>query len=86
MTILDVRTSEEYAAGHFEEAINFDVSLLLAGQLPAVDKEAPLIVYCRTGNRSETAKHILDKKGFSDVTDGGGLVDMQRAGYKPAKS
>jgi phage shock protein E len=35
-----------------------------------------VVLYCRSGHRAGVAKSILEKNGFSDVTNGGGLKDM----------
>jgi len=40
------------------------------------DHKRAIVVYCRSGHRSGQAKAILDKNGFTDVTDGGAFKDM----------
>jgi len=40
------------------------------------DHKHPVVLYCRSGHRAGVAKSILQKNGFSDVTNGGGLTDM----------
>ena len=40
------------------------------------DRKRAIVVYCRSGNRSGQAKVILEKNGFTDVTNGGALKDM----------
>lgn len=74
--VLDVRTPEEFAAGHIENAVNIPVEELLARQdeLPA-DKAMTLLVYCRSGNRSDAAADLLLDLGYSQVIDFGGLND-----------
>jgi len=71
-TIIDVRTSGEYAEGHKEGAINFDVSRLSQGEMPELPLDTPIEVYCRSGARSAMAKNILEIYGFTNVTDTGG--------------
>ncbi|MCA9318286.1 rhodanese-like domain-containing protein [Candidatus Saccharibacteria bacterium] len=78
--IYDVRTQDEYAAGHFAEATNFPVQDMSAGELPAFSKDTPIYVYCRSGNRSRTAADVLKKAGFTHVTDLGGLETVKRLG------
>lgn len=72
--IIDVRTPDEFAAGHLDGAINLDVQAAtfdaLAAELP-VDGE--YVVYCRSGNRSAAAVERLRSMGFTDLTDAGGL-------------
>lgn len=76
--VVDVRTPEEFASGHFKGALNIPLAQIpqRLGEFGAKDK--PIVVYCRTGNRSGKAKSILEKNGFIDVTNGGGFRDMQK--------
>lgn len=78
--LLDVRTVEEYAVSNATNSQNFDVEKLIAGTMPNIPKDSTIYVYCRSGNRSEQAKNILEKNGFSNVTDLGGLQNMKDAG------
>lgn len=78
--IFDVRTPEEFAARHITGAQNFNIETIQAGNLPNVPKESTIYVYCRSGNRSNQAKEILESNGFSNVTDLGGLTDLENAG------
>jgi NADPH-dependent 2,4-dienoyl-CoA reductase/sulfur reductase-like enzyme/rhodanese-related sulfurtransferase len=69
--LLDVRTPEEFSAGHFPEAVNIPVDDLRAriGELP-VDRQ--IAVYCQVGQRGYLATRILRQKGFNAVNVGGG--------------
>jgi rhodanese-related sulfurtransferase len=78
--MLDVRTPEEYAAGHAAIAENFSLQQLQAGQLPDIDRNTKLYVYCRSGNRSVEAATILRNAGYVNVVDLGGLGDIQALG------
>ncbi len=78
--IYDVRTPAEFNQQHVDGAINFNVEDMQAGSLPSVPKNSQLYVYCRSGNRSNQAKEILKENGFTNVTDLGGLSDLQNAG------
>jgi rhodanese-related sulfurtransferase len=74
--ILDVRTQEEYDAGHIAEAIRLesaDFETKAASVLP--DKNATILIYCRSGNRSKTAAKMLLELGYTDVYDFGGIND-----------
>jgi rhodanese-related sulfurtransferase len=81
VTVIDVRTPEEYAAGHVEGALNIDVQNpgfdAAIAQLPS---EEPYVVYCRSGNRSAAAAEEMADAGFTDITDVGGLDDLAAAG------
>ena len=78
--LIDVRTPEEYKAGHFEKAINFDSVDIDAGKTPQVAKDAKIYVYCRSGNRSAAATAKLKAAGFTNITDLGGLEDVKTIG------
>ena len=72
--ILDVRTQQEYAAGRIPGAIllpDFDVEAQAPYVLP--DKDAIILVYCRSGRRSENAARLLASMGYTNVYDFGGI-------------
>lgn len=78
--LLDVRTPEEFASGHIEGAINIPVEEL-AQRVAEVPTGQPVVVYCRTGNRSSSAARILANAGFNTVYDiQGGTVNWAREG------
>lgn len=78
-TLIDVRTPEEYSAGHIADSVNISVDSL-ASRLSEVPKDAPVVVYCRSGNRSATAAQILVQAGYTNVYDLGGIQAWQAAG------
>ncbi len=80
--VFDVRTAEEYSDGHAEGAELLPVTDLQAGKLPDLDKDAPIAVYCRSGNRSAAAKQILEAAGFTNVKDYGGIDNLQKYDLK----
>ncbi|TXB62910.1 rhodanese-like domain-containing protein [Phaeodactylibacter luteus] len=69
--LLDVRTPEEYGAGHIEGAtlINFFDADFVERTAAAFDKEKPLMLYCRSGNRSAKATAKLKAAGFKEIID-----------------
>lgn len=72
--LLDVRTAEEFASGHIEGAVNIPVQIL-ASYLDEVPQDQPVVIYCRSGNRSAQAASILRGAGYSDVYDiDGGVI------------
>ncbi|MET1281571.1 rhodanese-like domain-containing protein [Vibrio navarrensis] len=75
--LIDVRTAEEFASGHLEQARNIPLSEVATG-FRAIDKDQPIVVYCRSGNRSSIAMQALVKQGFINVHNGGGLSEMQQ--------
>lgn len=70
--IVDVREPEEYTSGHVKGAVNVPPSELLQGTkvLQDVPKDTKIIVYCRTGSRSNVAMHLLQQQGFTNVING----------------
>ena len=78
--IVDVRTKEEYDSGHIEGALLLPVQEL-EGRLDELPIDKPLIVYCRSGNRSRSAATTLVENGFKQVYDMGGISDWTAKGY-----
>jgi len=80
--VLDVRSTEEYGAGHLPNATNIPVDEL-AGRLDEVakltggDLKKPVVVYCASGHRAGKAQQVLDGAGYAQVVNGGGLDDLQ---------
>jgi len=72
--ILDVRTPQEYKDGHIDKAINVpneDINTTPPKELP--DKNAEILVYCRSGHRSKQASDKLVKMGYTNIYDFGGI-------------
>jgi phage shock protein E len=78
--LLDVRTSEEYATEHIDGAININVEEMIQ-RLDEIPKDKPIVVYCRSGNRSAEAAQILDSHGFSNIYNLGGITAWKSAGF-----
>ena len=73
--ILDVRTPQEYKDGHIDKAINVpneDINTTPPKELP--DKNAEILVYCRSGHRSKQASDKLVKMGYKHIYDFGGIT------------
>lgn len=81
--IIDVRSAEEYAAGHIPGAINVDFGKLffsITTLVPNADTE--VIIYCRSGGRSVIATKLLVDLGYKNATNlKGGFMDWAKAGY-----
>ena len=83
--ILDVREQSEYDAGHIP-----DVKLIPLNDVPnrlsEIPKDKPVIVTCRSGNRSGQATDFLRQQGYTNVHNmTGGLNAWQQAGYAVEK-
>jgi rhodanese-related sulfurtransferase len=73
-TIIDVRSPEEFAAGHLEGAINLDYEGgTLEAELGSLDQGSAYIVYCQSGRRSALATTLMTEAGFTEVADLGGI-------------
>lgn len=72
--ILDVRRSDEFAAGHIPGAINLPnetIGTEEISQLP--QKDQLILVYCRSGNRSKQASEKLAALGYTNIKEFGGI-------------
>jgi rhodanese-related sulfurtransferase len=72
--LVDVRTPKEYEEGHIENALNIDVTDdSFVKNIQQLNKEKPVMVYCRSGHRSARAAQILKEQGFKKIynLDGG---------------
>lgn len=78
--LIDVRTPEEFAAGHIEGAINIPVESI-AMRLDEIPEDEKVVLYCRSGNRSNQAAAILDDAGYPQIYDLGGIIDWTAEGY-----
>jgi rhodanese-related sulfurtransferase len=66
--LVDVRTAEEFIDGHIEGALNIDYfSATFSDDISKVGFEIPVLLYCRSGNRSIKAMKIMNELGFKEV-------------------
>jgi len=78
--VLDVRTPQEFAAGHLPGAINIDVeSSDFTDRVADLDESTETLVYCRTGNRSGVATDEMADLGFSNMSDLQGGIEAWTA-------
>jgi len=79
LILLDVRTPEEFAAGHLNGALNLNLNVPdFADRLNELDKTKVYLVYCKGGVRSARAMQIMQKQGFRQVYNlSGGLNKWQ---------
>lgn len=75
MILIDVRTPSEYADGHYPNAVNHELDLIMQGVFPDVPLDTEIQMYCRSGNRSGIAKQLLERFGFINVTNIGGYTE-----------
>ena len=68
---IDVREPEEFVLSHVSGAINIPLGELETSEvLNKLDSDEPIVVYCRSGNRSEHAKKYLKNIGYNNVVNG----------------
>jgi rhodanese-related sulfurtransferase len=79
---LDVRTQEEWQEAHIPGATLLPLDQL-ESQVGSLPKDQDIVIYCRTGNRSNQAARILMEAGFDRIQDmGGGIESWISAGYE----
>lgn len=73
--VLDVREHDEYDSGHIAGAVLLPVGTINAETAAAVipEKDATVLVYCRSGNRSKTASAALAALGYTNIYEFGGI-------------
>lgn len=73
--IIDVREEDEYEEGHLINSYNIPLSRLEDINNENISKDAKIIIYCRSGNRSKTAQGKLNNMGYTNVYDMGGITN-----------
>jgi phage shock protein E len=80
---IDVRSAEEFNAGHLQDAVNIPHDKIIEGvKALGSDKDAPINLYCRSGRRAEAALTELKNAGYTNVTNHGGYEDLVKKGLK----
>lgn len=81
--VLDVRTPEEFAAGHLLGAQNLNFRAANFSELISkLDPKARYVLYCATGNRSGQAAALMQQRGLPNVTNAGGYLTLKEGGAK----
>ena len=82
--LIDVRTPNEFKAGHIEGATLFNImEKSFIENLKSLDKTKPVLVYCAVGGRSYKASRLLKNEGFSKIYDlKDGIKGWVKEGYK----
>ncbi len=71
--LLDVRTAQEYREGHIPGSVNVPLQSIDKGVSAAANKDTALFVYCYSGSRSRQAVGMLQRMGYANVTNIGGI-------------
>ncbi|WP_299788282.1 rhodanese-like domain-containing protein [uncultured Shewanella sp.] len=78
--IVDVRTAEEFAAGHLPNAINIPFEIIVSAfKERKIAKDKSVVLYCRSGRRSGIAFDALVAQGYSNSYNGGGYVPLMNS-------
>ncbi len=87
IVVLDVRTPGEFAAGHIEGALNFDIkSADFAAQISTLDTSKTYLVHCRSGARSTRSLAVFKQMGFTNILHmNGGIIDWNNSGLPTVK-
>jgi putative phage shock protein E len=76
--IVDVRTPDEYAEGHIPNAINIQnetINETVYNKLK--DKNQLILIYCRSGSRSRQAAYKMQKLGYTNIVEFGGIINWK---------
>lgn len=82
--VIDVRTPKEFREGHIKNAKNIDfLSASFPDAITVLDKQKPLLVYCRSGSRSDKSINLLLKAGYTNLYHlDGGILKWTADGFK----
>lgn len=84
--VLDVRTPDEFAAGHLKGAQNIDFRAAgFNDRISKLDKSKTYILYCASGNRSGQTTVLMEETGFKKVINAGAFEELKQAGLKTEK-
>jgi rhodanese-related sulfurtransferase len=86
-TIIDIRTPQEFSQGHIEGAVNinfYDSNFM--DQIAKYDKNQPIFIYCRSGNRTSPASRKMADFGFTQINDlEGGILYWLKNNHETVK-
>ncbi len=83
--LLDVRTLDEHQQGSAHGALHFDAYEIMDGADPGLEKDARIVIYCRSGGRANAVCTILADRGYQNLQNVGGLTHWLAAGGRPAQ-
>jgi len=75
-TVIDVREDYEYNTGKAKNAINIPLGEVEQRLEEFRQMKMPIVVYCRSGNRSGRAMNFLRANGLKEVYNGGSVQDV----------
>lgn len=82
--VIDVRTPEEYHAGHIKDAVNIHLyDKDFEERIAKLDKDMPVYIYCKAGGRSAEAVKVFEENGFTRIVELDGGTDAWKEAHKP---
>lgn len=72
-----MREDEERETAHVKDALHVKMGDILAGDYENIPRDQEVRVYCRSGRRSQEVINFLQEKGYTNLTNAGGLKDLQ---------
>jgi rhodanese-related sulfurtransferase len=78
--LVDCRELYEWVAGRIEGAVHVPLNAIMAGSTSGLEASKPVVVVCRSGNRSELATMMLQARGFEAYNLEGGMEEWAREG------
>ena len=77
-TFIDVRTAEEFAEDNFEGSINIPLDDVFRRVDDFKKMKQPIVLFCRSGSRSQIAVEFLKSQGVKNIFNGGSLSDLKK--------
>ena len=86
VVLVDVREQNEWDAGHIPGAIFIPLSSFEEEHTKLENKDAEILLQCRSGKRSMNAARILEENGYTNLTNvSGGILEWQEEGFPVVK-
>ncbi len=83
LTLVDCREQAEWNDGHIEKAIFLPLSDFAEQSKKLNNKNAKIVLQCRSGKRSMSAAHYLESQGYTDLYNlEGGILQWEDEGFK----
>lgn len=78
VTVVDVRSDMEFAMGHYPGALHIPLDQIPQRMEEFRSMSHPILLYCRSGNRSGIAQLMLQQAGITEVYNAGALTDLPK--------
>lgn len=75
--LFDVRTPQEYKSGHLPQSTSLPLPRVTEMETLVPEKSTPIVLYCQSGARSRQAAGVLERMGYTNITNAGGIAQWQ---------